>query len=90
MLNEGLAEWRLPLSCLRAVLTLLPKKGDLTDIKNWCPVSLICSNYKLLSKTLPLRLTEVIEQIIHQTRAIAYQVDPFLIVLLVCDIFEVV
>ena len=24
-----------PLSCRRAVLTLLPKKGDLQEIKNW-------------------------------------------------------
>lgn len=65
MLNEGLAEGQLPLSCRRAVLTLLPKKGDLTDIKNWRPVSLLCSDYKLLSKTLALRLSEVIEQVIH-------------------------
>ncbi len=51
VLNESLAEGRLPLSCRRAVLTLLPKKGDLTDIKNWRPVSLLCTDYKLLSKT---------------------------------------
>ncbi len=65
MLNESLAEGRLPLSCRRAVLTLLPKKGDLTDIKNWRPVSLLCTDYKLLSKTLANRLTEVMEQVIH-------------------------
>lgn len=35
VLNESLAKGRLPLSCRRAVLTLLPKKGDLTDIKCW-------------------------------------------------------
>ncbi|KAL0160802.1 hypothetical protein M9458_044527, partial [Cirrhinus mrigala] len=50
VLNESLAEGQLPLSCRRAVLTLLPKKGDLTDIKRWRPVSLLCSDYKLLSK----------------------------------------
>jgi len=33
---------RLPLSCRRAVLTLLPKKGDLCEIKNWRLVSLVC------------------------------------------------
>ncbi|KAL0171000.1 hypothetical protein M9458_035596, partial [Cirrhinus mrigala] len=37
VLNESLAEGRLPLSCRRAVLTLLPKKGDLTDIRCWRP-----------------------------------------------------
>ncbi len=38
VLNGSLDEGLLPLSCRRAVLTLLPKKGDLTDIKNWRPV----------------------------------------------------
>ncbi len=53
VLNESLAEGQLPVSCHRAVLTLLPKKGDLTEIKCWRPVSLLCSyhysDYKLLS-----------------------------------------
>ncbi|XP_053533103.1 transposon TX1 uncharacterized 149 kDa protein isoform X1 [Ictalurus punctatus] len=55
----------LPLSCRRAVLTLLPKKGDLTHLKNWRPVSLLCTDYKLLSKALASRLTKVMEQITH-------------------------
>ncbi|KAL0153268.1 hypothetical protein M9458_051443, partial [Cirrhinus mrigala] len=58
VLNESLAEGRLPLSYCRAVLTLLPKKGNMTDIKNWRPVSLLCTDYKLLSKSLANRLTE--------------------------------
>ncbi|KAI3357876.1 hypothetical protein L3Q82_015542, partial [Scortum barcoo] len=33
--NESLASGSLPLSCRRAVITLLPKKGNLQDIKNW-------------------------------------------------------
>ncbi|KAK3558600.1 hypothetical protein QTP86_021661, partial [Hemibagrus guttatus] len=49
---------QLPLSCRRAVLTLLPKKGDLTHLKNWRPVSLLCTDYKLLSKALASRLTK--------------------------------
>lgn len=65
VLNESLAEGLLPLSCRRAVLTLLPKKGDLTDIKNWRPVSLLCSDYKLLSKVLAIRLAKVVNQVIH-------------------------
>jgi len=55
----------LPLSCWRAVLTLLPKKGDLQEIKNWRPVSLLCTDYKLLSKVLAMRLKKVMENIIH-------------------------
>ncbi|KAG1925667.1 hypothetical protein F2P79_025374 [Pimephales promelas] len=65
VLNESLAEGQLPLSCRRAVLTLLPKKGDLADIKCWRPVSLLCSDYKLLSKTLANRLAGVMDGVIH-------------------------
>lgn len=65
VLNESLTEGRLPLSCRRAVLTLLPKKGDLIEIKNWRPVSLLCTDYKLLSKLLTKRLSVVMRQIIH-------------------------
>ncbi len=49
VLSDSLSKGMLPLSCRRAVTTLIPKKGDLTDIKNWRPVSLCC-DYKLLSK----------------------------------------
>ncbi|KAI3376858.1 hypothetical protein L3Q82_000114 [Scortum barcoo] len=54
------------MSCRRAVLTLLPKKGNLQDIKNWRPVSLLCVDYKLLSKALANRLRGAMEQVIHQ------------------------
>ncbi|KAL6473518.1 hypothetical protein MHYP_G00170790 [Metynnis hypsauchen] len=65
VLNDSLAKGRLPSSCRRAVLTLLPKKGDLHELKNWRPVSLLCCDYKLLSKVLAVRLKEVVGQIIH-------------------------
>lgn len=32
--NESFKELSLPQSCKRAVITLLPKKGDLQDVKN--------------------------------------------------------
>ncbi|KAI3374068.1 hypothetical protein L3Q82_022640, partial [Scortum barcoo] len=64
--NESLASGSMPMSCRRAVLTLLPKKGNLQDIKNWRPVSLLCVDYKLLSKALANRLRGAMEQVIHQ------------------------
>lgn len=54
--NESLLTGLLPLSCRWVVITLLPKKGNLQDIKNWCPVSLLCTNYKILPKALATRL----------------------------------
>ncbi|KAI3369188.1 hypothetical protein L3Q82_026138, partial [Scortum barcoo] len=57
--NDCLERGRLPLSCRRAVITLLPKKGDLQELKNWRPVSLLCTDYKIMSKVLASRLREV-------------------------------
>ncbi len=50
---------------LRAVITLLPKKGDLQDLKNWRPVSLLCGDYKILSKVFATRLSQVMCEVIH-------------------------
>ncbi|KAI3358172.1 hypothetical protein L3Q82_003167 [Scortum barcoo] len=58
--NDCLERGRLPLSCRRAVITLLPKKGDLQELKNWRPVSLLCTDYKIMSKVLASRLREAV------------------------------
>lgn len=47
------------------MITLLPKKGDLADIKNWRPISLLGVDYKILSKALTNRLKLYISTIIH-------------------------
>ena len=54
VVNDSIVTGGLPLSCRRAVITLLPKKGDLQELKNWRPVSLLCTDYKILSKALAL------------------------------------
>ncbi|KAL6463123.1 hypothetical protein MHYP_G00275140 [Metynnis hypsauchen] len=56
VLRVSVREGKLPLSCRTAVLTLMPKKGDLAVLKNWCPVALLCTDCKLLSKALASRL----------------------------------
>ncbi len=65
VLMNSLENGLLPISCRRAILTLLPKKGDLQEIKNWRPVALLSTDYKLLSKVLAMRLKKAMEQIIH-------------------------
>ncbi len=65
ILRDSLSKGRLPLSCWRAVLILFPKKGDPQEIKNWQPMALLCTDYKLLSKVLATRLRKVMEQVIH-------------------------
>ncbi|KAI4900412.1 hypothetical protein NFI96_009713, partial [Prochilodus magdalenae] len=56
----------LPTSCRRAVLSLLPKKGDLGFLKNWRPVSLLCLDYKILSKCMANRLKCYLDTVIFR------------------------
>ena len=50
----------------RGVITLLAKKGkDEAFIKNWRPVSLLNIDYKILTKTLAKRVSEVIPTLVH-------------------------
>ncbi|CAM2115451.1 unnamed protein product [Caretta caretta] len=62
---ESLQSGVLPLSCRRAVLALLPKKGDLRDLRNWRPVSLLSTDYKIVAKAISLRLESVMVDVVH-------------------------
>ncbi|CAM2106019.1 unnamed protein product [Caretta caretta] len=62
---ESLQGRVLPLSCRRAVLILLTKKGDRRDLRNWHPVSLLSTDYKIVAKAISLRLGSVMADVIH-------------------------
>jgi hypothetical protein len=55
----------LSMSQSRAAITLLPKKGDLTSLRNWRPISLLCCDYKILASALARRLKAVVPTLIH-------------------------
>jgi hypothetical protein len=46
-----------------ATVKLIPKKGDLTQLKNWRPISLLSNVYKILSRALNNRLNKVVNRI---------------------------
>jgi len=46
-----------------ALIKLLPKKGDTTQIKNWRPISLLSCFYKVISKAVNTRLNRVIDKL---------------------------
>ena len=48
----------------KAIITLLPKGGDPTLLKTWRPISLICSDVKIISKILANRIKPVLKNII--------------------------
>ena len=65
VLQTCIKDGELPQSSRRAIISLIPKKGDNTLLKNWRPVSLLCSDYKIFTKCLSLHLRNVIGSIIH-------------------------
>jgi hypothetical protein len=49
----------------RGILNLIPKKGkNITSLKNWRPISLLNSDYKILAKVFATRLQSIIKQIV--------------------------
>ncbi len=64
-------------------------KGDLQDIKNFRPVALLCTDYKILSKVLATRLKEVMEQVIH-TDQTCYVPGRLISdnIILICDVLD--
>ena len=45
------------------------KKKDPTDISNYCPITLINTDYKLLTKLLAIQLMDHVKQLIHCNQA---------------------
>ncbi|CAM2115579.1 unnamed protein product [Caretta caretta] len=62
---ESLQSGVLPLLCRQAVLALLSKKGDLCDLRNWHPVLLLSTDYKIVAKAISLWLGSVMADVIH-------------------------
>lgn len=56
----------LPLSQREAIIKCLPKKGDITKVKNWRPISLLNADYKIISKCLSLRLLKLLPSVISE------------------------
>ena len=71
--NDSFHKGYLSITQKRGSITLIPK-GDvnLTDLKNWCPITLLNVDYKFLSKVLAKRMELLLSKLIHtdQTRFI--------------------
>ena len=49
----------------RSILTIIPKKDkDIRHLKNWRPISLLNTDYKILTKLLSTRLQNVMSKIV--------------------------
>ncbi len=53
----------------RGIITLLPKKlKDRLLLKNWRPISLLNTDYKIIAKILAIRLQSVLPSIINENQ----------------------
>ena len=52
----------------RAIIALIPKDGDLTALKSWRPISLICSDVKIVAKILAMRLYPLMPSLISENQ----------------------
>ena len=55
----------LTVSQRRGITSLLFKKGDRTLLKNWKPITLLTTDYKILTKALANRLQKVLTSLVH-------------------------
>ena len=66
VLNYGFQHGQLSVSQRRGLLSLIFKKGEKWDLRNWRPVFLLCVDYKISTKALAARLQKVMSSILHE------------------------
>ena len=65
-LNQAFSKGHLPPSMMEATIIIIPKEGkDQLDPASYRPISLLCTNVKILAKVLATRLKGCIERLIH-------------------------
>lgn len=68
VIEEVLRKGGLEDSFKRKVTTLIPKGGSMVFIRNYRPISMLTRIYKLIAKTLAIRVQEFLRAIIIPTR----------------------
>ncbi|GBG63425.1 hypothetical protein CBR_g38045 [Chara braunii] len=66
MFNEVLNGGRLGKSITRGIISLLFKKGDRCEVRNWRSISLVNVVYKLLARTLASRLSKFLPGLVQR------------------------
>jgi hypothetical protein len=69
MLNESLVSGQLPESMKISIITLIYKKKSREDIRNYRPISLLCADYKIISKLLAERMKTVLPSVINEDQS---------------------
>jgi len=69
VINHCFTARRLSATQRSGVITLLHKRGDPLNMKNWRPITLLCVDYKIAAKVLANRLLSVLPFIIHSDQS---------------------
>ncbi|KAG1149858.1 hypothetical protein G6F37_011330 [Rhizopus arrhizus] len=64
--NTALAAGSFPSSCQDLRVRLLPKKGDLSTLRNWRPISLISCDAKIYTRIINQQMRSVMDTIINR------------------------
>ena len=68
-LNYSFEEGKLTTLQRQGIITLLPKKDrDRTSLKNWRPITLLNTDYKIAAKAIANRLKKILPSIIHNSQ----------------------
>ncbi len=51
-----------------AAIKLIPKKGEITQLKNWRPISLLSNVYKIISRAINNRLNRIVNRICSRSQ----------------------
>ena len=68
VLSYGFQHGQLSVSQRRDLLSLIFKKGDKRDLRNWRPISLLCVDYRIGTKALAARLQKVLSSVLHEDK----------------------
>ena len=65
-MNFAFSKGMLPNSLREAIIKCIPKKGDISFVKNWRPISLLNADYKILAKALSVRVLNILAHVISE------------------------
>ena len=65
VMNYCFTQGKLSATQRSGIITLLHKRGDPLNMKNWRPITLLCVDYKIAAKALANRLLTVLSSVIH-------------------------
>lgn len=64
MVNVSIQGGHLPPGMTSGSIVLLFKNGDRADLANWHPITLLNASYKIVAKSLQIRLQQVLQEVI--------------------------